>query len=120
MVVGDRMHDTSSMPLVRIATNRFMSSLISTISGKYIPDTQCGFRLIGRQVLEKIRIESSNYEVETELIIKAAKMGFSIESVPVKTIYRNEKSGINPFFDTLRFIAFIFKMSFARSGKTRN
>jgi hypothetical protein len=109
IVIGNRMSDTSSMPLTRHLTNRIMSFFISKICGHRIPDTQCGFRLIKRSVLENIRFKSSNFEIESELLLKAAKKGFRIESVPIKTIYADEESRINPVIDTVRFIAFLIK-----------
>jgi glycosyltransferase involved in cell wall biosynthesis len=114
IVVGNRMSDTSSMPLLRVYTNRFMSALISGMSGQRVPDTQSGFRLIKSDVLKNINLESSNYEIESEMIIKAARAGFRIESAPMKTIYRNEKSRINPVIDAIRFMAFVVKISFTK------
>ncbi|MDD5422683.1 MAG: glycosyltransferase family 2 protein [Candidatus Omnitrophota bacterium] len=111
VIIGNRMMDISSMPLIRIHTNRFMSNLISIICGQKIPDSQCGFRLIKREVLDKIRLTSSNYEIESELIIEAAKKGFKVESVPIMTVYEDEKSKINPVIDTLRFLFFLIKLS---------
>ena len=114
IVVGNRMLDTSSMPSIRIHTNRFMSALISLIAGQNVPDTQSGFRLIKREVLQKINLESSNYEIESEMIIKAARAGFRIESVSMKTVYKDEKSRINPVVDAFRFIAFLGKTAFRK------
>lgn len=110
--IGNRMLDLKTMPALRLATNRFMSWLISVIIKQNIPDTQCGFKLIQREVLEKIRLKSSKYEIESELLIKASRAGFKIESIPIKTIYQGEKSKIKPFVDTLRFIKFIIKETF--------
>jgi glycosyltransferase involved in cell wall biosynthesis len=112
IIIGNRMDDVASMPPERIHTNRFMSGLISTMAGQHVPDSQSGFRLIKRRVLEKVDLKSSNYEIESELIIKAARAGFKIESVPIKTIYRGEISRINPVVDTLRFFRFLIKVSF--------
>ena len=109
--IGNRMLQTKNMPGIRILTNKFMSWLISLLSKQDIPDTQCGFRLIRRAVLEKIKLQTSKYEIETEILIKAAQSGFKIESVPVTTVYRGEKSQINPFADTLRFLKFIIKVN---------
>ena len=110
MIIGNRMLDTSSMPNHRAITNRFMSGMISRISGQYVPDTQCGFRLIKRKVLQNIRLESSNYEIESEMILKAARAHFNIESLPIKTVYRDERSKINPVTDTIRFIILMSKI----------
>ena len=114
IVIGNRMLDTSSMPVSRVHTNRFMSGLISMIAGQEVPDSQSGFRLIKSAVLDKIKLKSSNYEIESEMIIKASREGFKIESVPIKTVYEGEESKINPVLDTLRFIAFLVKVTFSR------
>ncbi len=111
IVIGNRMLDTVSMPAIRNITNRIMSRVISNMSGQKIPDTQCGFKLIKRNVLESIKFEFSNFEIESEIILKAARMGFKIESVPVKTVYLDETSKIKPIFDTIRFLSFLIKMA---------
>ena len=116
IVVGNRMAMTREMPVLRIMTNRFMSWVISAIAKQHIPDTQCGFRLVKKEVLRKINLSTSKYETESEILIKAARLGFKIESVPVATIYSGQKSQINPFVDTLRFLRFIV-LEFARSFK---
>jgi len=46
-------------------------------------------------------------ETESEILIKAARLGYRIESVPIKTIYSGQKSQIDPVIDTLRFFRFI-------------
>ncbi|MDP3791375.1 MAG: glycosyltransferase family 2 protein [Candidatus Omnitrophota bacterium] len=109
IVIGNRMFNVSSMPITRRLTNIFMSFLISKMCGHDIPDTQCGFKLIKRRVLEGLKLESSNYEIESELLFKAARKGFKIESVPVETVYENEQSKINPVVDTVRFITLLIK-----------
>ncbi len=114
IVIGNRMLDVSSMPKERKYTNRFMSCLISLISGQRVPDSQCGYRLVKTDLLKKVTLEASNYEIETEMIIRASRAGFRIESVPIKTIYKGEKSRVNPVVDTLRFIAFVIKIIFTR------
>jgi len=107
VIVGNRMTMTKGMPFLRILTNRFMSRLISLITKQYIPDTQCGFRLIKKGVLQRIDFSTSKYETESEILIKAARLGFKVESIPIKTIYSGQKSQINPVIDTLRFFRFI-------------
>ncbi len=111
IVIGNRMLDTVSMPAIRKFTNRIMSRAISKMCGHEIPDTQCGFKLIKKNVLESIKFEFSNFEIESEIILKAARMGFKIESVPIKTVYLDETSKIEPIFDTIRFLSFLIKMA---------
>jgi len=109
VLVGNRMHKPKNMPMIRILTNKVMSFMISRIAKQDIPDSQCGFRLIKKGVLEKLKLKTRNYEIESEVLIKASRLGFKIESVAIKTVYQDEKSKINPFVDTLRFVRFISK-----------
>jgi len=107
-VVGNRMDNPQGMPKTRIITNKLMSWLLSKMVSQSIPDTQCGFRLISRDVLEKIRFRANKFEVESEILIKAAKESFAIKSIPIHSIYfRRIKSKIHPLIDTLRFIRFL-------------
>ncbi len=107
--IGNRMSKYKNMPLLRVITNHVMSWLISKIAKQKIPDSQSGFRLIKKEVLKKVKFVTSKYETESELLIRASRLGFKIESIPIQTIYRGEKSQINPFIDTLRFIWFIIR-----------
>ncbi len=107
IISGSRMQNPKGMPWVRLATNRFMSWLISVICRQPVADTQCGFRLIKAGVLQSIRLESSDFEIETEVLVKASKKGFKIVSVAIQTIYSNEVSKIRPVQDTFRFIAYL-------------
>jgi len=109
LIVGNRMGATKSMPLLRIITNFLMSRLISLIARQRIPDTQCGFRLAKKELLTRIDLSTTKYETESEVLIKAAHLGFKIESIPVKTIYSGQKSQINPLVDTLRFLRFMIR-----------
>ncbi len=109
VVNGTRMSDAKSMPLVRRMTNRFMSSIISAICHQRIDDTQCGFRYISADVLRAISLESNDFEIETEVLIKSCRAKAQVTSVPIKTIYRDEKSKINPLKDTFRFFAYLWR-----------
>lgn len=110
IIIGSRMADIGTMPLVRRLTNKFLSSFISRLTGNRIPDTQCGFKAISSRVLKNIALETSHYDTESELIIKAGRAKYKISSIPVRTIYNNSQSHINKFIDTIRFIKLVWKM----------
>ena len=107
IINGDRMHNPKGMPWIRLVTNGFMSWVISLVCHQKISDTQCGFRLITIRVLKSIELKCNDFEIETEILIKASKKGFRIASVPIQTIYRDEISKIKPLRDTWRFICYI-------------
>lgn len=101
--VGSRMNDIRTMPLLRRMVNRYMSNKISRVCGQQIPDTQCGFRMLHRDIIPEVLSGASRFEYETEMLIVASQKGYRIVSVPITTIYSDEVSSINPVRDTLRF-----------------
>ena len=101
--IGSRMNDTRTMPLLRRMVNHYMSNKISRVCGQRIPDTQCGFRMLHRDVIPEVLSGASRFEYETEMLIIASRKGYRIASVPISTIYSDEVSSINPVRDTLRF-----------------
>ena len=103
LVVGNRMKDLSSMPMIRRFVNRWMSQQISEICGQEIPDTQCGYRLLHRGLIPDLLGGAARFDYETEMLIIASRKGFRIGSVPISTVYSDEVSSIHPLRDTIRF-----------------
>ena len=103
LIVGNRMKDVSSMPRLRQFVNRWMSQRISAVCGQEIPDTQCGFRMLHRQLIPDLLGGAARFNYETEMLIVASRRGFRINSVPISTVYSDEVSSIHPVRDTLRF-----------------
>lgn len=103
LIVGTRMNDLSSMPFVRRVVNRWMSQRISALCGQEIPDTQCGFRMLHRQLIPELLGGAARFDYETEMLIIASRKGFKIASVPISTVYSDEVSSIHPVRDTIRF-----------------
>lgn len=103
LVIGNRMKDLSTMPLVRRFVNRWMSQQISALCGQEIPDTQCGYRLLHRDLIPGLLGGAARFDYETEMLIIASRKGFRIASVPISTVYSDEVSSIHPVRDTIRF-----------------
>lgn len=109
IVIGTRKREVGNMPLLRIFTNTASSWLVSLSAGQYIPDSQSGYRLIARSVIENIETESCGYGAESEILIKAAIAGYSIESATIATLYGDETSYIHPLKQPFLFLGLIFK-----------
>ena len=103
LILGTRMNDLSTMPFVRRVVNRWMSGRISAVCGQEIPDTQCGFRMLHRQLIPELLGGAARFDYETEMLIIASRKGFKIASVPISTVYSDEVSSIHPVRDTIRF-----------------
>jgi glycosyltransferase involved in cell wall biosynthesis len=113
LIVGNRMWNAAGMPVTRRWTNKFMSWQIGKLCRRELPDSQCGFRLARYELLPLLRQSSDGFAFETENLLLAAQNGFRVEFVPVRTIYRDERSKIKPMRDTFRYIRILAKY---RSG----
>jgi len=115
LIIGNRLISHKKMPFIRYITNILMSKFISFIIKQKIPDTQCGYRLLTNNIASKLNLSSCRYEIESEMIIKAARSNVKILSIPIRCIYKGETSNINSIIDTLRFFRFIIKALFTKS-----
>jgi glycosyltransferase involved in cell wall biosynthesis len=104
VVVGSRSFRIGEMPPDRIFSNLMSSLAVSMVAGVKIPDSQCGFRLFRRRVLENVFPVTSRYETETEMLVLAYHKGYSIGWCPVTNRYSGQKSHIRRFYDTIRFL----------------
>lgn len=110
LLVGSRMGDVRSMPRLRRFANRATSTIISVLAGQRIEDSQSGYRLIAASVLRAVPLELKRYDAESEILVRAARAGFAIGSVPIRTIYGSEVSAIHPLVDSLRFVRLAFRL----------
>jgi glycosyltransferase involved in cell wall biosynthesis len=101
--LGNRMNNLTGMPFIRRVVNRYMSNRISRVCGQKIPDTQCGFRMLDRQLIPELLGGGDRFDYETEMLIIASRKGYAIQSVPITTVYSDEVSKIHPARDALRF-----------------
>ena len=115
-VLGVRKDRLKSMPGHRVLSNLLTSYIISWFSDQNIKDSQCGFRLIHRDLLKKVKLAENGYQLESEMILDSAREGFLIDYVTIPTIYNDEKSYIGNFSDTFRFTRLIFREIKGRMG----
>lgn len=94
VVFGSRKMGTGA-PLVRNMGNRLASLLISFLFGVYVSDILCGFRAITKKAYKIIVWESAGYAVETEMVIRCAKVKLKHCEVPVTTLYLDVFKGVS-------------------------
>jgi glycosyltransferase involved in cell wall biosynthesis len=103
LVVGNRMVDSAAMPWVRRQENRWMSLRLTRRAGFPLPDSQCGFRLLHLGSFSRMELMTRHFEIESELVLAAVRLGIPIRFVPVQVIYRRGQSKISPVADSLRW-----------------
>ena len=102
-VKGNRFLHASTigrMPRARYVGNRIFSWLtrrVAAFDGSL--DAQCGYTVVRRSALMRMNLDElyDRYGFPNEMFFGARRAGLTVCSVPVRTIYGDEVSGINPF-----------------------
>jgi glycosyltransferase involved in cell wall biosynthesis len=120
LLIGSRVFTGSHVPFRSRLGNVFTSRLTKLLLGKKIPDTQSGYRLHSRKLLDQVlkRVPGGRYETEMEILVLACRRGFNVAAEPIATIYEdgNRSSHFSPLRDSWR----IYRKLFAATLKSRD
>jgi glycosyltransferase involved in cell wall biosynthesis len=117
LIIGQR--NWRNAPFPRRYTNPFGSRLLSLAIGIPVPDSQSGFRLYNRLSMETLDLSSPGFELETEVIVQAARTGLRLGWVPIRTIYGvGETSNFHPWHDSLGFLRTLWRAVQARGSSS--
>lgn len=90
--------------------NRIINFLILIFTGKFISDSQSGFRAYKRDALRNIKLHSSRYDIEGEICIKLLRKGISFVEIPITCDPRkNGLSKVKSFRDGFSIVKSILK-----------
>ncbi len=103
ILIGVR-HFSGGMSWARRLSNSVTSAAMTIKTGVRIPDSQSGYRIMKTKSVKSLNLRTGRYETESEILIKLARQNARFGFYPIPTIYNNEKSYIDHFRDTLRFI----------------
>jgi glycosyltransferase involved in cell wall biosynthesis len=104
LVVGNRMYDAQAIPWLRRQINHWMSRRISELAGQFLPDSQCGFRLVNLKAWAGLHLETNHFETESELLLAFARAGYPIRFVPIQVVGQGSHSHIRPVRDACRWL----------------
>ena len=104
LVIGSRQMDDPSVPQKSSFGNRCSSFWFWVETGVKLQDTQCGYRLYPLRSINELELYTSRFELEIEVIVKAAWEGVEVKNLPVKVLYDlNERvTHFKPFQDVAR------------------
>jgi glycosyltransferase involved in cell wall biosynthesis len=86
-----------NMPVVFKIGNLFLSTMADGLFRMRVKDTQSGFRAFTSEAYKKIRWESSDYSMESEMISKVGKNHLKYREIPIQTIYLDKYKGTTIF-----------------------
>jgi glycosyltransferase involved in cell wall biosynthesis len=113
LVVGQRRLEGIEVAGINLFGNRFANRWVEIACGRPIPDTQSGFRLYPIAETLALGTRSGRFAFETEVLIRAARSGLDIRSVPVKVYYpppKERKSHYRTVHDTVRIILMVLRL----------
>lgn len=91
-------------------------TLVSWLFGLHVRDIDCAFKMFPRRLFEEIELCSNGALIDTEILARAQRLGYSIGQVGVHHYARTagESTGANP-----RVILRAFRELFALHGRIR-
>jgi len=82
-----------NMPAVLKFGNWVINKISHYLYKIHIPDTQCGFRAFNSKIYKKIRWQSTDYSMESEMIANVGKKRLKYSTIPISTIYSDRYKG---------------------------
>lgn len=115
LVIGSRARLEGEMTAARRFGNRFSRLALSYFAGVPVPDGQSGFRLYDAALLRALPLCGAGYELESEVIVKAVRAGFALESIPVRLseVEGTATSHFRPWRDTARICFAVVRSRFS-------
>jgi glycosyltransferase involved in cell wall biosynthesis len=93
---------TYDITVMRRFGNTVMTSIVNFVVGSNYSDLCYGFVALNKKAIHALApiLESNNFEIETELFIKAKKLGLNVVEVPsIEYERQHGKSNLNTFRD---------------------
>jgi glycosyltransferase involved in cell wall biosynthesis len=108
-VVGSRFANSednkTKIPKINRAGNRLFNTMTGYLTGLKITDSQSGFRAIRASLIKRMKLSSHGYEVESEMLVKALRMGARVAETPISFDQRTVGSSkLDPIRDGTRIL----------------
>jgi glycosyltransferase involved in cell wall biosynthesis len=113
LVFGSRGFD-GDVPWRSRFDNAVTHMVVHALIGRKLRDTETGLRGIPTSLLLRIlRIESTGYEFELEMLIAAHRLSVPVIEEPVRTIYEagNQSSHFNPIADSMKIYFILLRFA---------
>jgi glycosyltransferase involved in cell wall biosynthesis len=113
LVLGQRkfFKKNSMSFLNRYIGNPILSWVLRVLFKANVKDCHSGFRIIKREVLEKLNLQTTGMEFASEMIIKAIKNNISIKEVPIHYYPRKGETKLQRLPDGWRHLRFMLLYS---------
>lgn len=108
LVLGVRDLVRDGAPRSSRFSNGFSNVVLSGFGGRALSDTQCGLRRYPLPETLLLGALADGYAYEAEVVLRAARLGFPIEEVPIRVVYPPPEERVSHFHvvrDPARIVA---------------
>lgn len=109
VVYGYRSLETQK-PLTRFG-NRLLTVVTNLLYGTQLRDMETCYKMMTRDVIERITISCNRFDIEPEITAKIAKLGYPITQFPISYTARTDKK-LNPYKDGWPALVTLFRFRF--------
>lgn len=87
IVFANRFGQRNRIPFIRRVANFIGNVLTFLATGKWVQDSQCGFKVFGPKAVRDIDLKMSGFEFCSEVVRETAKHRWRMREVPTKVLY---------------------------------
>jgi glycosyltransferase involved in cell wall biosynthesis len=120
LLIGTRRFEQRNVPWVSWFGNKLTRTVTRLLLGRTISDTQSGYRLHSRRLMEAVvrDIPGGRYETEMLILVKAIREDYRIIAEPIQTLYErgNPTSHFRRIRDSWRVWRALFLASLSKSA----
>jgi dolichol-phosphate mannosyltransferase len=100
---------------LKLVLNWFFQEFFKLLYWTPIGDLTFGFKILRKELADKIAWEGTLHEICIETTVKPLKLGYRVEQVPTKWVGRKEGTSVNTFLRNFRYVRTAFKTLFGRT-----
>ena len=82
-VIGSRFQGILKTSLINRFGNTFLNIISFIMTGRWFSDIESGFRVFVSEKLYQLNLETEDYTIDSELLLKSLHKGFRIAEVPI-------------------------------------
>jgi len=119
-VIASKRHPKSDIiyPLHRMILSKGFNLLVRVMFGLPFSDTQCGFKVVRRRVLEDVmpRLRVKRYAFDVELLVNAYRRGYRMVEAPITLRHGEERHGVRDVFRmAVDLLAIFYRLHFTKT-----
>lgn len=87
VVFANRFGQRNNIPFIRRVFNAIGNVVTLLATGRWVSDSQCGFKVFGPQAVAELDLRMSGFEFCTEIVRESVQHRWRIAEIPTKVIY---------------------------------